>query len=353
MAAKITQLRHHSRYRPDFAVLARNRVAAARAALGADRKEFARVLTSLVNRQVTEGLVASWEDSVTPPGDVVVAASSISPNTSTSLGIRSHKFISITANDQAVSRLCSESEFTSCTVDIEENCTLHVWPFGSAIVHLVEDIDFPDITSFAFWRYESYEENMQWAAKKIAELTGAPAESSYILSFYWVHSPIWSGRILETALKIICTPRILLERQEEIGTAERSLLAEDYDHEEIKNFGVQGVSSGYASWSGVVYHPFDTHRALQENEIVQVELQTQAIWSYCAKIADLAERGIDPTIIPGYGYKFLRSCQSRLLTPRPQETGAHRLMQDTIIQTSGLPQHFSNAIDILKDIGAP
>ncbi|MEV0105509.1 hypothetical protein AB0H42_04080 [Nocardia sp. NPDC050799] len=349
MDSNVTDLRTRTRYRPDFGTLARNRVAAARVSMGLTEREFARVLTSLVGREITAGLVSSWETSVTPPGDIVVAASSVSPNSTVRLGVRSHKFISVQADQEAVAELCTgDGDRTS--LPINDQCTLYAWPFGSVILHLVEDLEFPDVTSLAFWRYETYPENLEWAAEQVSELTGKSAIGSYVLSLYWVHSPIWSGRILDTALKIICSPRVLLESDRDAAGAERELLAEGFEHAEMRPFGVQGVSVGYASWSGVVYHAFDD-RALTEDQIVAAELDVQSIWSYCAHIADSIERGEEPEIHPGYGAGFIRASRSRLLTPRPQESDAHRSMRDAIVQTSGLPLHLSNAIDTLKDIG--
>ncbi len=319
--------------------------------MGLTEREFARVLTSLVGREITAGLVSSWETSVTPPGDVVIAASSVSPNSAARLGVRSHKFISVQVDPEAVKRICTASNGDRTALPINDQCTLYAWPFGSVILHLVEDVEFPDVTSLAFWRYESYPENLEWAAEQVSALTQAPATGSYVLSFYWVHSPIWSGRILDSALKIICSPRVLLESDRDAAGAERELLAEGFEHGDMRPFGVQGVSLGYASWSGVVYHAFDD-RALAEEQIVAVELDVQSIWSYCAHIADSIEQGQEPRIEPGYGSAFIRASRSRLLTPRPQESDAHRSMRDAIVQTSGLPLHLTNAMETLKDIGA-
>lgn len=359
MDSNVTDLRTRSRYQPDFGALARNRIVASRTSMSLSEREFARMLTSLLGREVTAGHVASWEDSVTPPGDVLIAATSVSPVASSKLGIRSHKFIALHINPDYASHFISTSasddipdvsNYQPIEYAINDNCTMYVWPYGSVVLHLTEEMEFPDITTLAFWRYESYGKNMLWASEQVHKITGAEVEASYVLSMYWVHTPVWAGRILESALKIICAPRVLLERDRNSGDAERELLAEGFEHEEMRSFGVQGVSSGYASWSGVVYHPFDTHRALSEADIVSAELDAQAIWTYCAYIAESIEKGQEPNIPEGYGCNFLRASRSRLLTPRPQESGAHRSMRDAIVETSGLPIHLSHAIDTLKDL---
>ncbi len=105
------------------------------------------------------------------------------------------------------------------------------------------------------------------------------------------------------------------------------------------------------AWSGVVYHAFDPQRALAEEEFVSLELAVQAIWVYCAYINSEAERDSDPVIGDGYGCCFLRAARSRLVNPRPQETGQHRSMRDAVVETSGLPAHLTLAMDALKEAG--
>ena len=112
---------------------------------------------------------------------------------------------------------------------------------------------------------------------------------------------------------MICAPRVLIEADPSSRNIELGLLANGFDHPDAKSFGLQGVASGYASWSGVAYCPTDTERALRQDEIVAAELEIQANWSYCGYIAETTENRAEPQIPDGYGYRFLRACKSRLL----------------------------------------
>ncbi len=175
-----------------------------------------------------------------------------------------------------------------------------------------------------------------------------------MLSTYWVHTPIWAGRILDSALQIICGPSVLLDRDvsnDASGAqrAERELLAEGYSPAGIRHFGAGGVAAGYASWSGVVYHPYDPNRALAERDLVGLELALQSVWVYCEWINSRIEAGTDLVTEPGYGCSFLRASRSRLLTPRSQETGQYRAMRDAIVETSGVQPHLDMAIDALGE----
>jgi hypothetical protein len=90
---------------------------------------------------------------------------------------------------------------------------------------------------------------------------------------------------VETALRLLSIPRTLIERDDDNRIpskshallVEQQLLREGFDHPEIIDFGMKGISVGYASWSGVVYHPLATDRALSEHEIVRCELTVQSI----------------------------------------------------------------------------
>ncbi|MEV0197376.1 hypothetical protein [Nonomuraea sp. NPDC050691] len=284
-------------------------------------------------------------------------------------GLRSHKFVCAFIGADQIEPLirrgtveqaepqCGLDCYVSAKVPADGECRLYVWPFGVAILHLCEEMRFPNIASLAIWRRRSYIQNLDWASGYLSGLTGELVEASYVLSLYWLHSPMWSGADLDTAARIISTPRVLLERDSEesessLGHAElveRALFAEGFDHAEIVSFGIKGISIGYASWSGVVYCPLAARRALAEEELVSTELATQAMWAYCEHINGQVERGKDPTVPDPYGWRFLRGVKSRLTNARPQETGQHRSMRTAILDTSGLIGHLTQAIDVLRE----
>jgi hypothetical protein len=112
---------------------------------------------------------------------------------------------------------------------------------------------------------------------------------------------------------------------------------------------MRGTSLGYASWSGVVYHPIARDRALREDELITCELSVQAVWAYCDHLRQHVEQGNDPIVPPQYGWRFLRATRSRLTTERPQETSQHRSMRDAIMHTSGLNRHLTQALETLRD----
>jgi hypothetical protein len=112
---------------------------------------------------------------------------------------------------------------------------------------------------------------------------------------------------------------------------------------------VSGTSSGYASWSGVVYHAHALSRALAEDELVAYELALQSVWTYCAYLNDEIEQGRDPSAPEDWGWRYLRGARCRLAYPRPQESGQHRSMREAILETSGLTPQLGQAIDTLRE----
>jgi hypothetical protein len=335
-------------------------------------KAFADALGRLVGREIKAGHVTSWETSTTPPGDVLLAVSALAPTTSARIGVRSHKFIAAHIGHTGAERLSTELGMEELTgylgkmpcwtaglEDAGDECTLNVWPWGTAIIHLVEDLDVPDVTTLAIWRYRSYAENLEWASTQLSSLTGNPVQAAYVLSLYWVYAAPWVGAALEAGLRLICAPRVLVDRDLTDSAAaqvtgervEQELLAAGYRPPEMKSFGTPGVSSAWSSWSGVVYHAHDPLRALPEGDLVAFEIGLQAIWALTAHINEQVEGGADPEVCPRYGYGFLRAARSVLLTPRPQETGQHQQMRDAIVNTSGLPGQLSLAMEALKEAG--
>jgi hypothetical protein len=360
----VTDLRSRRRWQPDCAALARSRVAAARSAAGLSPAEFAAMLSPLLGRPVTPGHVLSWETTATPPGDVVVASEAVSP-AGTRLGVRSHKFIAAYAGAEAAAALAARPGMSRAVFSGLEcmqapvthpggTCTLTVWPSGSVVFHLAEDIETPGVAALAEWRVRSYAENLEWATAWLAD-AGCDRAASYVLSAYWVLRPIWAGRLLATGMRMLCSPRVLLDRGEVAGggaqEAERALLADGYEHDGMRSFGMRGVSCGYASWSGVSYFPADESRALAEDDIVAVELALQSVWAFCEHVNGCTERGEDPAVPVAHGYRFLRAARSRLTSPRPQERGQHQAMREALVETSGLPGILAQAIESLREDG--
>jgi hypothetical protein len=283
--------------------------------------------------------------------------------------VRSHKFVPVFIGAEAVSALAAtgqwdrvDDQWMECRRQVVEHpagsCQLYLWPLGVVLFHLVEDLTLDSVARLAVWRRITYEQNMQWAQDQLRALTANPlAGQPYVLSLYWVDQPAWAGNDLHTALRLMCIPRVLVPRADIIdescldsaALAERTLLHNGFEHPELVDFSMKGISLGYASWSGVVYHPIAHDRALREDELITCELSVQAAWAYCEHLRQHVEHGNDPTVPPQYGWRFLRAIRSRLTTERPQETSQHRSMRDAIIHTSGLDRHLTQAVDILRD----
>ncbi|WP_214326017.1 hypothetical protein [Nonomuraea sediminis] len=284
-------------------------------------------------------------------------------------GVRSHKFIPAYIEAKRIPELIraeamgsSEAKFgLEChRAEISNphgKCALYAWPFGVAMLHLIEELELPSLANLATWRRRTYARDLEWASSYLSSSISAPVNASYVLSAYWVHAPSWQVHELDTALRIMCIPKILLERDSEISDSslaqaelvERSLLADGFEHLDMTSFGFKGISLGYASWSGVVYYPAAPRRALAEDEIVNMELATQAMWAYCESINTQVEQGIDPQVPSQYGWRFLRGVRSRLINARPQETEYHKCMRMAILDTSGALDHLSEAIEILRE----
>ena len=283
--------------------------------------------------------------------------------------VRSHKFIPAYVGPAVAARLVDSlgltpapGQWLDCAASPIDSpsgaCRIYAWPFGIVAFHLAEDLTPPNVAHLAVWRRTSYEQNLVWATRVLREITGTDVEAPYVLSLYWLLESGWIADELDTALRMLCMPRVLLERDDAWdGTGlphaelvEQRLLRDGFEHPEMVEFGIRGIARAYASWSGVVYHPIAAERALPESDVVAAELSIQAIWAFCHHVRGRVEQGQDPDIDARFGWRWLRGARSRLLNPRPQETGQHRSMREAILNTSGLPDHLADAIDTIRDV---
>lgn len=283
--------------------------------------------------------------------------------------VRSHKFLPAYITPAGCRLLASsvvlspsEDQWQPClTAEVEHpegECTIYVWPHGSVVFHLVEELQFSTIASLAAWRKVSYGDDRKWVEDYICTAIGNfDASDLYTLGTHWVTEAAWPAEQLDTALRIMSNPSVLLHRNRKIDNEhlahaeliEQSLIADGYDSPEIESFGFRGISSGFASWSGVVYHPTAPDRSLTQKELVACELAIQSMWCMTSSIARSIEQGVDPELPPEFGWRYLRGIRSRLTTSRPRETGQHQAMRRTILRTSDLMPALDQAIETLRD----
>lgn len=239
------------------------------------------------------------------------------------------------------------------------SASVYVWPFGVGVVHLVEELELPSLGELAAWRAQSYPVARSWADKQLQALIGTCVETEYVLSTYWLSRAKWTGVQLDTAVRLLAMPSMLLDRNQSFDTVETVCAAEQVERQLLRDnnveradllpFGARGVSIAYASWSGVAYHPVSARRSLDMTELVSCELLTQAIWCYTYEIQRQVEAGRDPVVPAEYSWRFLRAIRSRLTAPRPLESGQHNSMRDAVLLTSQLSPKLDAAIDALRE----
>ncbi|MFI0711237.1 helix-turn-helix domain-containing protein [Streptomyces inhibens] len=292
------------------------------------------------------------------------------PSADSEIRVDSHKFLPVfigvdhayelrghITGDAAAGWL--ESSSTHVEHPEAPTCTLHVFACGVAVFHLIQPREPATLTELAVWRYRSYASDLTWARATIQELLDADhsrgPSPQYVLSLYWLASSPWTGREYDTALRLLSTPSVLVDRGAPDGPAplegsvEEKLLATGFDHPDIVSFGVRGVSTGYAGWSGVSYASISEERSLTVDELVDCELTVQALWCFTHQVQQLVEDGQDPSMPERYGWRFLRAAYSRLSTARAQETAQHCLMREAIMNTSGLAERLRAAQDALRE----
>lgn len=286
--------------------------------------------------------------------------------------MRSHKFVPIYVGPKAVERIREDGNHVP-TVDQWTKChraavnghddlrAFYTWQYGVVVFHIVEELEPLTVAEVSLWRRETYPQNIEWATRRLLDHYACrPLSEPYVLSTYWVDETPHDETRRDIALRLLCIPRVLTERQDHDADDRRSrsahaelveqvLLREGFNHPGIEDFGIRGISTAYASWSGVVYHPTAPSRALTEDDLIACQLSIQAAWAYCDFIRQEVEDGRDPVIAEEYGWRFIRGLASRLTAERPQETSQHRSMREAIINTSGLAKRLQQALVTVKE----
>ncbi|WP_369384095.1 hypothetical protein [Streptomyces sp. cg36] len=240
---------------------------------------------------------------------------------------------------------------------------MHVYACGVAVVHVEEHQQVGSLTELAVWRYRSYPTNRSWAGQRLARLleqhradepAGVSPDPEYVLSVYELREHAWSGPGLATALQLLTTPSVLVNRQDPTAAVplgegvEEAKFHDGWSHSEALAFD-GGASHGVAGWSGIAYHPQPNERALTMSQILALELDVQALWALSSHILHTIEDGRDPVMPERYGWRFLRGAYVRLTTARPTESAQHRVMREAILATSELPDRLRAAQEALRE----
>lgn len=239
-------------------------------------------------------------------------------------------------------------------------CDVYVFPFGVAVFHVREEKRLSSLGQLAVWRRSSYEQTRAWATSELRSRlpdrssAACPAVAEYVLSLYWLQSPIWhEPRELSTAMGLLSMPSVMVDRDpasdaeaiRNAEDAEAKLLEDGFDHSEIFEFGLRGVSVGCASWSGLSYYALAPKRSLQAQELADFELVVQALWCYSDHIVRCSRDELSPE----HGRRFLKSCSAEMRLARSRESTQHRLMRDAVLETSRLPDLVTQAQEILDE----
>ncbi|MFI6055744.1 XRE family transcriptional regulator [Streptomyces violascens] len=237
--------------------------------------------------------------------------------------------------------------------------TLYLYRCGIAMVHLEEHQHPASITDLAVWRYRTYLADRAWAGTVLRGMLGAAPDCraihdpGYVLSVYELGTHPWTADLLPTAVQLLATPSVLVDRRDPSNihglppATEQSLFTARWKHPDAVAF-TGAVSMGLAGWSGIAYHPLPAERALSTAEILDLELDVQALWAVSVHVQGLLESGHDLVMPPECGRGQLAAAYSRLTQSGPIETVQHRLMRKAILATSELPERLKSAQDALR-----
>jgi len=287
----------------------------------------------------------------TPPAPRTLGSSRGANKT---LLVRSHKFLPVYCDPAALNaigptgRPPSSAAWATYEAAAGEDCakalTLHPFPFGIVVYHIREEIEFPGVAWLAAWRKATYHHARATIDAVLADVPGA-SPTEYVFSVYDILQHPWApGRTLRSGVRLASMPSVLLPRSErwevtqpEISRGhdlEARLVSQGFEHPEIREFGISGVSLGCASWSAVAYHALEPDQHLGSDKLVNIEVLTQALWAYCSRVSTDQRPLAD---YPAFGLEGLRSHAARLVAPsQPMEGTDECLAREAIVETSRL-----------------
>jgi hypothetical protein len=184
-----------------------------------------------------------------------------------------------------------------------------LFEFGVLVIHIREELAFETIAALAKWRRISYRtavdeiaDALEGCCQSIRARCTPPPSPSHVLSVYYVLQRGWPADEEQAAVAMLAIPSVLLERPDHDRPDDVHMHNEDaylrggFDSPELHQFGMPQVAHGYAAWSGVAYAPLDGTRALSEDDLVELELATQAVWCYADVVADSSSAAIATTL---------------------------------------------------------
>lgn len=294
------------------------------------------------------------------------------PATSTdgTFGVTAHQFVPAYVGDQIQTL---NSAFTAQRVKVgwaecsharvelpddgePEHGVLYLFDWGVAILHLTVDLQPSSITELAVWRRDAHRRARQRLTKLLDTSLGKPVVCSYVLSSFWLTKPAWTGEDLQTAMRLLCSPRTLLGTGEldlaHAEATEKRLFNEGFAPVDHVDIGTDGISLGWASWAGVAYHPLNARAALTEDDLISCELLVQGLWCLCDEVQRQVQDGQDPALPARFTWRWLRGQRGRITNAAPNEAHQHRLLRAGVLETSELPQKLADTVELLKEIGS-
>lgn len=176
--------------------------------------------------------------------------------------------------------------------------------------------------------------------------TGATLDREpYAFTCFRLRTSPWDdARVVDRAVQVLANPSTLaaeaaVSRERALET-EGNLLHASTPPEELVSFSVPQSHLGWASWSSIGLWMADLDRLDTEHLLVDVEIQTQALWCYAYNVAHYGAE-----LRPNHGAPFLRRALRAMRRPGPTEHLSSRRLREAIVETSFIDRTVSDAID--------
>jgi DNA-binding winged helix-turn-helix (wHTH) protein len=291
--------------------------------------------------------------------------------------VESHKFVPVYLGLGAFAALADVPEKSNQWTIYKEivigGYRLCIFAFGIGVWHIVEQQEFESLVDLAIWRRKTYKDILrdrqhdvigytQEFVAKLAPDSTDPLENlrgqpGYVFSLFVLTKSAWTDKSeVLNAMRLLSCPKALLLNEDvetlqrdEALLLERNFLQHGFHNPDLREFGLPGTDSGYASWAGLSYFSSLPARPSFIDTIVEFELAVQSLWWFCSCAIDLGLSSSDdiPTELKAE-INQMNKRFGKLRNIGPTESTQQRTMVEAVLVTSRLQELVTEVITLHK-----
>jgi transcriptional regulator with XRE-family HTH domain len=271
-----------------------------------------------------------------------------SSSTESTISIAAHLFFPLFVNNAPLLNDSPPSRTFSllpCSGAVRDKFrTLYQFPFGVLLLHETHVLNVEHLGEVAMWRTAQINRSrsaaISYAHSFDSTIISADCEPYCFTTFVVLDHPWSEHKRQQRAVQLLALPSVLLATNEAPEEYAEALICKTVDLSGLVNFSTPEGHDAYASWSAVAIAEFPKGWSIID-QIVDLEIQIQALWCYSNNVEALGKA------FPQFDIAFLRRAMRKLQQPRSTEHVSIRHMREAIVSTSRIIGTINGAVSAL------